>query len=48
MTTDDLRQALPLFDDFVRRFASLLGDDARADRAHAYLRGPSPRIRGCG
>jgi SRSO17 transposase len=39
MTPNDLRQALPLFDDFVRRFAPLLGDDARADRAHAYLRG---------
>ncbi len=39
MTPTDLRQALPLFDDFVRRFAPLLGDDARADRAHAYLRG---------
>jgi SRSO17 transposase len=39
MTPHDLRQALPLFDDFVRRFAPLLGDDTRADRAHAYLRG---------
>src|ERR1041385_7208688 len=39
MTPHDLRQALPLFDDFVRRFAPLLGDNARADRAHAYLRG---------
>ena len=39
MTPNDLRQALPLFDDFVRRFAPLLGDNARADRAHAYLRG---------
>jgi len=39
MTADDLRQALPLFDDFVRRFAPLLGDDARVGRAHAYLRG---------
>jgi len=39
MTPADLRLALPLFDDFVRRFAPLLGDDARADRAHAYLRG---------
>ena len=39
MTPTDLRHALPLFDDFVRRFAPLLGDDARADRAHAYLRG---------
>jgi SRSO17 transposase len=39
MTPADLRQALPLFDAFVARFAPLLGDDARADRAHAYLRG---------
>src|ERR1700694_552797 len=39
MTPADLRQALPLFDDFVRRFAPLLGDDSRPDRAHAYLRG---------
>jgi len=39
MTPADLRQALPLFDDFVRRFAPLLGDDSRADRARAYLRG---------
>ena len=39
MSPDDLRQALPLFDDFVRRFAPLLGEDARVDRAHAYLRG---------
>jgi SRSO17 transposase len=39
MTPADLRQALPLFDDFVRRFAPLLDDDARTDRAHAYLRG---------
>jgi SRSO17 transposase len=39
MTPADLRKALPLFDDFVGRFAPLLGADARADRAHAYLRG---------
>jgi SRSO17 transposase len=39
MTPADLRKALPLFDDFVHRFAPLLGDDTRADRAHAYLRG---------
>jgi SRSO17 transposase len=39
MTPADLRQALPLFEDFVRRFAPPLGDDARTDRAHAYLRG---------
>jgi len=39
MTPADLRQALPLFDDFVDRFAPLLGEDARVDRAHAYLRG---------
>src|SRR3954447_4583680 len=39
MTADDLRQALPPFDDFVGRFAPLLGEGARAGRAHAYLRG---------
>jgi SRSO17 transposase len=39
MTPADLRQALPLFDAFVARLAPLLGDDARTDRAHAYLRG---------
>lgn len=39
MTPADLQQALPLFDAFVARFAPLLGDDSRADRAHAYLRG---------
>jgi SRSO17 transposase len=39
MTPADLQQALPLFDEFVARFAPLLGDDSRADRAHAYLRG---------
>ena len=39
MTPADLRQALPLFDEFVARFAPLLGDDARPQRAHAYLRG---------
>jgi SRSO17 transposase len=39
MTPRDLRQALPLFDAFVQRFAPLLGDQARADRAHASLRG---------
>ena len=39
MTPADLRRALPLFEDFVRRFAPLLGDDARAERAQAYLRG---------
>jgi len=38
-TPADLRKALPLFEDFVRRFAPLLGDDARAERAQAYLRG---------
>ena len=30
---------MPLFDDFVRRFAPWLGDPARADRTHADLRG---------
>src|SRR5260370_1891622 len=39
MPPADLRKALPLFDDFVRRFAPLLGANAHADRAHAYLRG---------
>lgn len=39
MTPDDLRQAAPLLDDFVRRFAPHLGDDSRPARAHAYLRG---------
>lgn len=39
MTPADLRGALPLFEEFVHRFAPLLGDDARADRAQAYLRG---------
>jgi len=39
VTPADLQQALPLFDEFVARFAPLLGDDSRADRAHAYLRG---------
>jgi SRSO17 transposase len=39
MTPADLQQALPLFDDFVARFAPLLGDDSRAARARAYLRG---------
>jgi SRSO17 transposase len=39
MTPADLRQALPLFDAFVERFAPLLRGEARTDRAHAYLRG---------
>jgi len=39
MTPADLRKALPLFEDFVSRFAPLLGDDARTERARAYLRG---------
>ncbi len=39
MTPADLQQALPLFDAFVARFTPLLGDDSRAGRAHAYLRG---------
>src|SRR5260370_22306088 len=39
MTPADLQRALPLFDAFVARFAPLLGDDSRAGRAHAYLRG---------
>jgi SRSO17 transposase len=39
MTPADLRKALPLFEDFVQRFAPLLGQDSRTARAHAYLRG---------
>ena len=39
MTSDDLRQALPLLDGFVERFAPLLGPASRAARMHAYLRG---------
>ena len=39
MTPADLRQALPLFEEFVSRFAPLLGDDTRLDRARSYLRG---------
>jgi SRSO17 transposase len=44
MTPKDLRQALPLFDDFVDRFAPLIvGDDerteSRRERMKAYLRG---------
>src|SRR5947207_15690966 len=39
MTPADLRKALPQFQQLVRRFAPLLGDDARPARAEAYLRG---------
>ena len=39
MTPADLRQSLPQFENFVRRFAPLLGDDSRPARAAAYLRG---------
>jgi len=39
MTPADLRQALPRFEDFVQRFAPLLGEDSRPARAQAYLRG---------
>src|SRR5262245_41111444 len=40
MTAADLRQALPRFEAFVRRFAPLLGAaDSRPARAPAYLRG---------
>jgi len=39
MTPADLRQSLPRFDNFVQRFAPLLGDDSRPARAAAYLRG---------
>ena len=38
MTPADLRQSLPRFENFVQRFAPLLGDDSRPARA-AYLRG---------
>jgi len=43
MTPKDLRQALPLFHDFVQRFAPLVVDDgrteSRVERIDAYLRG---------
>jgi SRSO17 transposase len=39
MTPADLRQALPRFEDFVQRFAPLLGEDSRPARAQAYVRG---------
>jgi len=39
MTAADLRQALPRFEEFVQRFAPLLGEDSRPARAQAYLRG---------
>jgi len=43
MTPKDLRQALPLFNEFLDRFTPLLVDDKRSesrrDRADAYLRG---------
>jgi len=43
MTPKDLRQALPLFNDFLERFTPLLVDDkrteSRKERANAYLRG---------
>src|SRR5271163_4318433 len=39
MTTNDLRQALPRFQQFLQRFAPLLGHDSRPARAEAYLRG---------
>lgn len=39
MTVDDLCAALPLFEQFASRFAPQLGEQARVDRAHAYLRG---------
>jgi SRSO17 transposase len=43
MTPKDLRQALPLFEEFVERFTPLLVDDRRSasrkERAKAYLRG---------
>ena len=43
MTPKDLRQALPLFEEFAERFTPLLVDDqrteSRRERAKAYLRG---------
>jgi len=43
MTPKDLRQALPLFKDFLERFAPLIIDDerteSRGERMEAYLRG---------
>src|SRR5580658_6441930 len=39
MTANDLRQALPRFQQFIQRFAPLLGHDSRPARAEAYLRG---------
>jgi SRSO17 transposase len=43
MTPKDLRQALPLFHDFLNRFAPLVADDkrteSRRERLDAYLRG---------
>jgi SRSO17 transposase len=43
MTPKDLRQALPLFEEFTERFTPLLVDDertaSRKERAKAYLRG---------
>ncbi len=43
MTPKDLRQALPLFEEFSERFTPLLVDDrrteSRRERAKAYLRG---------
>ena len=43
MTPKDLRQALPLFHDFLQRFAPLVVDDGRTEsrreRMDAYLRG---------
>src|SRR5215469_14105792 len=43
MTPKDLRQALPLFEEFTERFTPLLVEDertaSRKERAKAYLRG---------
>ena len=39
MTPADLRQSLPQFQQFLARFAPLLGDDSRPARAEAHLRG---------
>ena len=39
MTTNELRQALPRFQQFIQRLTPLLGEDSRPARAEAYLRG---------
>ena len=39
MTAAELRKALPRFEQFLQRFAPLLGEESRPARAQAYLRG---------